>query len=117
MFANSRGTEEENLSSRPISASMGPQYPAMTPCELILALDVASREAADAVLAEVCGTVKWVKIGLQLFAACGEQLQTDLHPLDGPAHLSEHRVRRFAARHIEGQDEFAGRHCGVLGSH
>jgi orotidine-5'-phosphate decarboxylase len=52
---------------------MGPQYPAMTPCELILALDVPSREAADAVLAEVCGTVKWVKIGLQLFAACGPE--------------------------------------------
>jgi orotidine-5'-phosphate decarboxylase len=41
------------------------------PCELILALDVPSREAADAVLAELRGTVKWVKIGLQMFAAHG----------------------------------------------
>ena len=41
------------------------------PCELILALDVPSRDAADAVLAELRGTVKWVKIGLQMFTAYG----------------------------------------------
>jgi orotidine-5'-phosphate decarboxylase len=41
------------------------------PCELILALDVPNREAADAVLAELRGTVTWVKIGLQMFAAHG----------------------------------------------
>ncbi|MGD1032310.1 MAG: orotidine-5'-phosphate decarboxylase [Opitutaceae bacterium] len=41
------------------------------PCQLILALDLPNREAADAVLAELRGTVKWVKIGLQMFAAHG----------------------------------------------
>jgi orotidine-5'-phosphate decarboxylase len=41
------------------------------PCELILALDVPSRDAADAVLAEMRGTLTWVKIGLQMFTAYG----------------------------------------------
>ena len=41
------------------------------PCELILALDVPSRDAADAVLAEMRGTITWVKIGLQMFTAYG----------------------------------------------
>jgi orotidine-5'-phosphate decarboxylase len=40
-------------------------------CELILALDVPSRDAADAVLAEMRGTIAWVKIGLQMFTAYG----------------------------------------------
>jgi orotidine-5'-phosphate decarboxylase len=43
------------------------------PCELILALDVPNRGAADAVLAELRGTVKWVKIGLEMFTACGPE--------------------------------------------
>jgi orotidine-5'-phosphate decarboxylase len=41
------------------------------PCELILALDMPNREAADTVLRAASGTVKWVKIGLQMFAAYG----------------------------------------------
>jgi orotidine-5'-phosphate decarboxylase len=41
------------------------------PCELILALDVPSREAASPVLAQIQGKVKWVKIGLQMFTAYG----------------------------------------------
>jgi orotidine-5'-phosphate decarboxylase len=41
------------------------------PCELILALDVPTREDAAPVLRQLRGKLKWVKIGLQLFTAYG----------------------------------------------
>ena len=41
------------------------------PCELILALDLPNREAADPMLRRLRGSVSWVKIGLQLFTAYG----------------------------------------------
>jgi len=41
------------------------------PCDLILALDVPSREAAAPILRQLRGQLRWVKIGLQLFTAYG----------------------------------------------
>ena len=41
------------------------------PCDLILALDVPTREAAAPVLRQLRGELHWVKIGLQLFTAYG----------------------------------------------
>ena len=41
------------------------------PCELILALDVPTREEAAPVLRQLRGQLRWVKIGLQLFTAYG----------------------------------------------
>ena len=41
------------------------------PCDLILALDLPSRDQADPVLRQLRGSVKWVKIGLQMFTAYG----------------------------------------------
>lgn len=41
------------------------------PCELILALDVPTREDAAPILRQLRGQLKWVKIGLQLFTAYG----------------------------------------------
>src|SRR5579859_5445975 len=41
------------------------------PCDLILALDVPSREAAAPLLRSLRGSVRWVKIGLQMFTAYG----------------------------------------------
>ncbi len=41
------------------------------PCELILALDVPTREAAAPLLRQLQGSLKWVKIGLQMFTAYG----------------------------------------------
>src|SRR5580692_10588372 len=41
------------------------------PCELILALDLPSREAAAPLLRQMRGSVSWVKIGLQMFTAYG----------------------------------------------
>src|SRR5450432_91959 len=41
------------------------------PCDLILALDVPSRETAAPILHQLRGQLRWVKIGLQLFTAYG----------------------------------------------
>jgi orotidine-5'-phosphate decarboxylase len=41
------------------------------PCDLILALDVPTREAAAPLLRTLKGEVRWVKIGLQMFTAYG----------------------------------------------
>jgi orotidine-5'-phosphate decarboxylase len=41
------------------------------PCELILALDVPDRADARQILGSVGGSVRWVKIGLQMFTAFG----------------------------------------------
>jgi orotidine-5'-phosphate decarboxylase len=40
-------------------------------CDLILALDVPSRETAAPLLRQLRGSVRWVKIGLQMFTAYG----------------------------------------------
>src|SRR6185312_3953380 len=41
------------------------------PCDLILALDVPTREAAAPILRQLRGNLRWVKIGLQMFTAYG----------------------------------------------
>lgn len=41
------------------------------PCDLILALDVPTREAAAPILHQLRGQLRWVKIGLQMFTAYG----------------------------------------------
>ena len=41
------------------------------PCQLILALDLETREEALAMLDHLGSSLKWVKIGLQLFTAYG----------------------------------------------
>jgi orotidine-5'-phosphate decarboxylase len=41
------------------------------PCDLILALDVPTREAAAPILQQLRGNLRWVKIGLQMFTAYG----------------------------------------------
>ena len=41
------------------------------PCDLILALDLPTREAAAPVLRQLRGSLRWVKIGLQMFTAYG----------------------------------------------
>ena len=40
-------------------------------CDLILALDVPTREAAAPILRQLRGQLRWVKVGLQLFTAYG----------------------------------------------
>jgi orotidine-5'-phosphate decarboxylase len=41
------------------------------PCDLILALDVPTRAEAAPLLRSLRGSLRWVKIGLQMFTACG----------------------------------------------
>ena len=41
------------------------------PCDLILALDVPTREEAALILRQLRGNLRWVKIGLQMFTAYG----------------------------------------------
>ena len=41
------------------------------PCDLILVLDEPSPEAVQPLLKQLAGEVRWVKIGLQMFTACG----------------------------------------------
>ena len=41
------------------------------PCDLILALDVPTRADAAPILRSLRGSLRWVKIGLQMFTACG----------------------------------------------
>lgn len=41
------------------------------PCDLILALDVPTREEAAPILRQLHGELRWVKIGLQMFTAYG----------------------------------------------
>ena len=55
------------LKSLPISQDMSKQ----AHCQLILALDLETREEALAMLDHLGGSIKWVKIGLQLFTAYG----------------------------------------------
>jgi orotidine-5'-phosphate decarboxylase len=43
------------------------------PCDLILALDVPSREDAAPILRQLRGQLRWVKLGLQLFTAYGPE--------------------------------------------
>jgi orotidine-5'-phosphate decarboxylase len=41
------------------------------PCDLILALDVPTREEAAPILRQLRGQLRWVKVGLQMFTAYG----------------------------------------------
>jgi len=41
------------------------------PCDLILALDVPTREQAAPILKQLRGSLRWLKIGLQMFTAYG----------------------------------------------
>src|SRR5580700_9682614 len=41
------------------------------PCDLILALDVPTPDDAAPLLRSLRGSLRWVKIGLQMFTSCG----------------------------------------------
>ena len=50
-------------------------------CQLILALDVETREAALATLKGLGDAIDWVKIGLQLFTSCGPDIVREINDL------------------------------------
>ena len=55
--------------------------------ELILALDVSSREEALAVAAQFTGLPLWMKVGLELYTVCGPGVVQDLVALGFPVFL------------------------------
>ena len=50
-------------------------------CELILALDVPTKEEAIAVLEELKGSLRWVKIGLQMYVKYGPSIVKEIAQL------------------------------------
>ena len=50
----------------------------LAPCQLILALDLEAREEALATLNKLGNSIKWVKIGLQMFTAHGPEFVREI---------------------------------------
>ena len=50
----------------------------LAPCQLILALDLETREEALATLNKLGDSIKWVKIGLQMFTAYGPEFVREI---------------------------------------
>ncbi|MFI5336053.1 MAG: orotidine-5'-phosphate decarboxylase [Opitutales bacterium] len=73
------------------------------PCDLILALDVPTREAAAPLLHQLRGQVRWVKIGLQLFTAYGPDYVREVAGLgfDLFLDLKLHDIPHTVARAVE----------------
>ena len=73
------------------------------PCDLILALDVPTREAAAPVLRQLRGELHWVKIGLQLFTAYGPDFVREVAGLgfDVFLDLKLHDIPNTVAKAVE----------------
>jgi orotidine-5'-phosphate decarboxylase len=71
-------------------------------CELILALDVPDRETADPLLRQVRGSLRWVKIGLQLFTAYGPDYVREVagHGFDIFLDLKLHDIPHTVAKAV-----------------
>jgi len=72
-------------------------------CDLILALDVPTRAAADPVLRQLRGSLRWVKIGLQLFTAYGPDYVREVAGLGFKVFLDLklHDIPNTVARSVE----------------
>ena len=51
------------------------------PCELIIALDATSTQAVTPTLRQLQGTLKWVKVGLEMFTANGPDCVREISDL------------------------------------
>ncbi len=73
------------------------------PCELILALDLPTRDAAAPLLRHLRGQVRWVKIGLQLFTAYGPDYVREVAALgfDIFLDLKLHDIPHTVAKAVE----------------
>ncbi|MBL9216618.1 MAG: orotidine-5'-phosphate decarboxylase [Opitutaceae bacterium] len=73
------------------------------PCDLILALDVPTREAAAPLLRQLRGRVRWVKIGLQMFTAYGPEYVREVAGLgfDVFLDLKLHDIPNTVAKSVE----------------
>ena len=73
------------------------------PCDLILALDVPTREAATPILRQLRGELRWVKVGLQLFTAYGPAFVREVadHGYDVFLDLKLHDIPNTVAKAVE----------------
>ncbi len=72
-------------------------------CDLILALDVPTREAATPILRQLRGELRWVKVGLQLFTAYGPAFVREVadHGYDVFLDLKLHDIPNTVAKAVE----------------
>jgi orotidine-5'-phosphate decarboxylase len=73
------------------------------PCELILALDVPTRADAALILRSLRGSIRWVKIGLQMFTASGPDWVREVagHGFQVFLDLKLHDIPHTVARAVE----------------
>jgi orotidine-5'-phosphate decarboxylase len=73
------------------------------PCDLILVLDAPSPRAVAPVLTRLAGTVRWVKIGLEMFTACGPDCVREVAGLgfDVFLDLKLHDIPNTVAKAVE----------------
>ncbi|MGA3007440.1 MAG: orotidine-5'-phosphate decarboxylase [Opitutaceae bacterium] len=73
------------------------------PCDLILALDVPSRADAAPILQSLRGSLRWVKIGLQMFTACGPDCVREVagHGFQVFLDLKLHDIPHTVAKAVE----------------
>lgn len=73
------------------------------PCDLILALDVPTREEAAPILRQLRGRLRWVKIGLQMFTAYGPEYVREVAGLgfDIFLDLKLHDIPHTVAKAVE----------------
>jgi orotidine-5'-phosphate decarboxylase len=73
------------------------------PCDLILALDVPTRADAAPILRSLRGSLRWVKIGLQMFTACGPDCVREVagHGFQVFLDLKLHDIPHTVARAVE----------------
>ena len=73
------------------------------PCDLILALDVPTREEAAPILRQLRGQLRWVKLGLQMFTAYGPAYVSEVAGLgfDVFLDLKLHDIPNTVAKAVE----------------
>lgn len=73
------------------------------PCELILVLDAQSPREITPALRQLQGTVRWVKIGLEMFTACGPDCVREIAGLgfDVFLDLKLHDIPNTVAKSVE----------------
>ena len=73
------------------------------PCDLILALDVPTREEAAPILRQLRGQLRWVKLGLQMFTAYGPEYVSEVAGLgfDVFLDLKLHDIPNTVAKAVE----------------
>ncbi|MBS0632689.1 MAG: orotidine-5'-phosphate decarboxylase [Verrucomicrobia bacterium] len=73
------------------------------PCELILVLDAQSPREVTPTLRQLQGTVRWVKVGLEMFTACGPDAVREIADLgfDIFLDLKLHDIPNTVAKSVE----------------